>query len=496
MIKWAWYWKLLKQWFFTLLISCFILLGNLSDSFNLYNWMYVRENWTYWTSPYDFSYDVQVINKWNLLTNSIWLTARALYFRRWTYFTWKYSDYLWWVAPFLSYTSSWDTVYDNVVHQWFPTHYALCDYFWTWFDITMDLTWCVVNSLNSWSLITVANFMAWVSLNDMFSFKYDYDYSYLHEYNNWWLLVCFSSQYYNKTMCFWITRYTYYTDCVYPWLCVSTNNQWILFSWYWVALPWGFENLYRMDLSFSPWQSFVEWWLGAVENPDNTPIITWNYTYSTCTYWELIDEFNSAWWSKNYCYWWLDNFNDYDSSVNYNPIPWSWLTLNQIWANAHWTWSTPLEWFNFWNWLYKDSQFVAMWESYPAVYHTWFDLYYQYWWWRQNFNDVVEYCNIVLSLDSLSGSVYKWKQFDSVCKSIIDRKNNNLVWWSWEFIDWLNWGNWVKTQWNAVQFIQDFFNKAQEVIPTNYSDLWLGALPVYIITFFCALIFFRFLMHK
>lgn len=497
--------------------------------------MYVRENWTYWTSPYDFSYDVQVVNKWNLLTNSIWMTARALYFRRWTYFTWKYSDYLWWVAPFLSYTSSWSTVYDNVVHQWFPIYYALCDYFWTWLDITINMSWCVVSPLNSWSLITVANFMSWVSLNDVFSFKYDWkDFDYNPDRNNGALLVCFSSQFYNKSMCFWITRYTYWSDCVYPWLCVTSSNQ-RLFSWYWVALPWGFENLYRQVLNDSPWSNnnFDPW--------TSDSFSTWNTVLLPDTLdWDISFYENNFWFNENMCYVWTDDLTSVYWTNWIEFQEWTWSTIyalyyslyNSFWSNKiHNVWSfINVRLMNYATWFktiaeerwymakyngpdqnvtYTYTWFTFPFANQPVAIYFMSDLLSEVYISEESmWEHIVYYCDLKLNYENYKNWSLDFEDVsDLVDPRIKDRireyNNRNIPWkdwysypWTWSIWDWLmqSWYN-IPKDLNPSDLFSDYYEKINWLFKNfnAVNSVWI--IPRWIIYPMLFLILFRIIRH-
>lgn len=154
-----------------------------------------------------------------------------------------------------------------------------------------------------------------------------------------------------------------------------------------------------------------------------------------------------------------------------------------------------------------------MWESYPAVYRTYFQIYNTYKWSVLNPRTILEYCNIynTFTWDTLNNSA--WGYFKSTCDSIV-REKQTWVWqlrvewslYSWGVYTWdtpiaVNWSwvwnmSWFNEQKDWLNFIQDFFNLAKSKIDTVYSNWYVfGILPNYIVVFLLAIILFRFLSH-
>lgn len=152
-----------------------------------------------------------------------------------------------------------------------------------------------------------------------------------------------------------------------------------------------------------------------------------------------------------------------------------------------------------------------MWESYPAVYRTYFQLYNTYKWSVLDPRTVLEYCQLrTLTWDQLNNSA--WGYFKPVCETIIREKQtwlwqSRLDWsiyswgvYTWDVPIWVNWNwvwnmSWVTAQSDWLNFIQNFFNLAKSNLLTNYSWTPFGILPSYIVIFLIALILFRFISH-
>lgn len=466
MIKCTYYSRLLKLSFSILLISCFGLLGNYSNA--SLQW-YVDSVWGI-TSQFDSGYLMSVSYKWVVNTSYLWDSKQLLMYSEWNYFFW---DTDW--KPYISF-KNWNSNW-----QGYPSDFLLCD----------PITNTSINNCTRYNYSTDNSVVAWVvsRTDTVYYWKFVQSNEVWEYYQG--SLFCFSNWAYNKSVCFY--------SCTHP-NCGSSTTDTI-----WGAtLQRNLSNSKNLSLKLSeisssnlwnpPW--YIPW---IVVGPDDITInqgITWDYSYTTCTYKELIDYFEYYWYGKQLCYWWIDNFDLYNSNTDYNPVPWTWKTLMQI-ANYSNTWDTPVEWFNFWNWLYWNDNYNAMWESYPAVFHTWFDMYYMYHWNDFPFDSLYNYCNIkrMSELDWYSDT-YKWNS-ETLIKACRIIKLNPDYSSSWQVNLWVNW-NWVwdmgnNTETNPVESIQNFFNDIKATINTDYTWIWF--LPWYIVLFLCALILFRFISH-
>lgn len=491
MIKWLWYLKYLKLSLIGLWISFFM--GFLGNSVNAW---YIWHIWTTQDSVYNSSYQILVNKQWNFLTSYFWLWKRLFMIDRWTYFFWDINN-----IPYMSVVNSWNISYR---WEWRCTSYLLCDYIWleSWSaDSPQNCQKDLVSYGSDFQAIT-ERFLK--SIWNSWYYYYDY---YFKPYSIWGsFVICFSSSEFNKSLCFygsnWINydwgglawnmqNYYWYTDTnLNNSLWLSTDFDLIDVSYIWNGPGfWGWSN--------SEWSVDI--------NLDAFTSISWDYQYSSCTNWQIIQNLEAQWMSKYLCYWWLDNFDLYDSNIEYNPIPWSWLRLSQILSQFQaQEWDTPAKWFNFWNAKYLNrysNPDLAWWGSYPAVYKTYFDLYYQYWGDLFIFDTVREYCVMTVDLNIDRNATYNWTYFKDYCTWVQE--------WGYEWHNYSQVGSWniYGTNWNwiwniswstptsQIWFMQDMFNKIKTSVKTNDYLWWLWFLPKYIIVFLLALILFRFISH-
>ena len=483
MIKWDWFWKLLKQWFFGLLISCFGLLGG-----SFVNGYRVQQVWLQsMPSTQDSNYEITFL-KWGwLLTNYLWQSKGFVAFDN--------SSFFWWASNWIPY------FYDTDSIQWYFQEFWSCPEI-TWLDYSFNINSCS-SQLITWDYVDL--FKWFFSKVDNSDYVYYAFTPYYYHGSSYWssrwnfITVCFSSDEIHSSLCF-LRRYCY--DSV-AWGC--QENYWNLTG------SLNYSNLSFSSMSYNsygpaPWQVGYAWiYEGSSEwsttwNYNNT--ITWDYTYSTCTNWQILSYAESVGFSRYLCYWGLNNFDLYDSSVNYNAIPWTWKSLWQILSYSS-AWDSPNDWFNFWNWLYWDSKYNDMWSSYPAVYHTWFDFYHQYWGEDFDFDTIRELC-IMYDLDLDMNWTYNWTKFSQTCQFISQWGWDNYWGWnywvgSWQYPQWVNWnGVWNSSNSSPsdwISFIQNFFNLTKSNVATDYSWNSIWFLPKYIIVFLLAILLFKFLKH-
>lgn len=492
LFKWNWYWKSLKLLssilligFFGLWVSSFV---NWYDTItNCYynNWNFnclelsSSEMFVYWNYTNSFE---DIFN----FKDFDWQRV----FTQWWYWRWWNSGREW-ISSF--FWSDWNLywIIDWTVNSFYP---LLIKYNW----------WCVVDSVvNSdiWSSCWLYKSDYSYYTNSISEILEIFDWSVPSSYlflppnlswvPNWIYWICAKYNDLDKSLCFYIMWNAFDS---------SRFSQLITEVERWKTTQLNWVSFYSSQFWLSPFAWWWNWWDSSQDSSWSVnDVLTWSYIYTNCTYQALIDYMESVWASKYLCYWWLDNFNLYNPNTVYNPIPWTWKTLAQILAYSN-TWDTPLEWYNFWNWL--RWWYVDMWSSYPAVYKTWFDIYYQYWWNSLEFDSVREYCSMILLDIDFSNTVYRWQYFKKTCEYI--QRNNIWIYdWSWNVVVWVNWWwiwnyTWVNLSWVVVEspvwYIQNFFNELKANFPTR-NDLGGGALPVYIITFLCAVALFRFLRH-
>ena len=495
MIKCIWFWKLLKQFFIISLISCFILLVGSSVKARTYypTWTGANDYLSWlafqpvWDREYLMNYGLLVDEDWDFDTfyNS-WYSQLVMYYPPYSGgYTdwWRWTHIYGWIDWKLYYYWDYDWPYNwPFVRQWF-----IKNFMHTTKDLLLDV--------NNWPYARWEN-----------NLTADEFYSQSHNFSNIYTMstngsvnALVSNMF--RTFCLeesnWVDVYCW--SCSATWTIYDCNSQVENSLNYTIN---DFDDVFDIPYDFSPfgsptWNgSWMYWtWTSWPTTWNYNVWLTGDYTYYNCTYGVIIDYAENMWMSKNLCYGWLDNFDLYNSESTYNPVPWTWKTLWQITTYLHSTWSTPNEWFDFWNGL--RGGYTSMWESYPAVNKTWFDLYYQYNWNSFDFPTVYEYCTLRVSDVDFENTVYRWQYFWKTC-DYIKRNYWDNVYTSWNVIIWINW-QWVwDLSWQKVSepigYIQDFFNLLKENFPTR-SDSWPGALPIYIITFLCAIILFRFISH-
>lgn len=271
-----------------------------ANALNLWTNLNVRQNWDYWYSPYNNDYNINVVNKWNLLTDHFWLTLKWIYLREWTYMVRKRSQELNWILPYLAISMTWFQI------QWYPKKYAICDEFDGENHIEdYNLTWCNIYELNQNSIGIITRIMESITNNDTFWFKYEYELLSDTSRNFWWVIFCFSSNNYQKSICFWISEYKWFITEIYPWYRLNNDDKY-WYTWYWVELPYSFTNLYNENLDMSPW------WTNTPEQETGTNVII----NTQCpTIWQLM---TNMW--NNYNTWLCYNNTTYFNWTNLETI--------------------------------------------------------------------------------------------------------------------------------------------------------------------------------
>lgn len=481
MIRWSSFLKSFVLWLFTLWISCFIFWVGSSVSAifsqNTYYYYYdtrfptIHDNYTYYVgSNWSFKTDY-----WDYSTNSFFWVADW-----WTYSTFNFG-WLDWRLYFSQY------YWNNSSVQWYLQNWCISP---------------VSSRLSNWKNLH-SDCVFDKSINDIKEIMLPFT-DYAFESVGWSSPEITNNSSSPFMFCLSDSLFDYCVSCS-VWNCPSG------ITW---SLNYNLSSFSNVRwVNFTPSPFFVNYvststWVNAT--------LTWNLVYSdwkTCTYWQVMDYLEWFWYSKYLCYWWLNNWNNFDASLSYNPTPWTWYTLDEIYWHVGGAWDSAFDWFSFWNWLYSEdkSKYTSMWESYPAVMRTWFDLYYQYGGpSATTFEWLYEYClmNKFLSWGSVSrDTVYKWTVFKNSCTSI---SNGSQIWYDWEnwnptAIDWQNFGwngsfgggSWLTSNQNWSTFISNFYNKLKFSyrIP-EASSFWFWIIPSYIVWAMVWLILFRFIKSK
>lgn len=491
MIKCDWFWKLLKQFCFGLLISFFTLsIGSFVRGAGA-----TQPVWTVWSdSVIDSNYTVTFLKWWWLLTQFLWVWRNVLALK---------SDVLfWWTPNWFPYAYlKWDWSYEWT-RQWFFDRYYSCDEIDVWQPSNCSVATTIDYSGDNSTTIEI--FKTFFSKVTQWDYVY-YDWShatYIGSTSNWvlnYIKVCFSSHEIWKSLCFmWWYCWWVYNDCPAWRFTASQNYADLNFSnipywsiWY---APW--QNWYMNDYQWSQWwynEWYVDWFL------------TWSVFSQECTVWNAKSYAESIWMTRNLCYWWLP----LDSSWVVIPVPWSGASVFDIFSASS-DWMNFTEWFNYRLNIYNNRYVYNtwVWSDTPAPLYPYFNFYSHYW---QQFNasEIQDYCRIIINNINLSSS---WHWNSSWCPT-------NFYWWSGWGWGWSSWDSdtwtWWSSSFNQVQgvswvwvwnitwdtykspktYIQDFFNKAREVISTDFVEANSWFLPTYIVMFLLAIILFRFLRH-
>lgn len=487
MIKWVWFWKLLKQFCFILLISCFIWLGSFSNASFIESWYYyywdIDDINSYWWNNYI------ILSNWNLNTFDSDFDTSVFY--------WPYSD--WWL-------------YNNYNFGWINWNLYFSQYLsrssWIssiqWF---ID-KWCIVpvSTRQTWGSFLHSNCSYNKSFNEVKSSFWGFS-SYAFEVvwvqKPFWFLV-FS----NFQFCFTDSIYDYCFQCG-----VSGCPSWL--TWDLQIDLSSFQKISNYSWGYSPFDWHINWWSSEAV----IWILSGNQNYVKCTLNTALHWYKYKWYSDRLCYWWLDNYSILWTD-DFIPIYWQWIYLTDLYNNTKtlrakghtWTEMSKSEWFSYWrnlyiwykNWMYSINPF----SDNPAVLFTYFgavDVY----WGAFNNESILEYCKISSYNWDLS-ALYSWVNYDSVCNwSPISVLQDSIEWElssSW-YNEWANWDvsigaswDWVLSWWitftNWKTFISDTFNRLKDNFLLPVWNGWVfWVLPGYIILAMLWLILFRFLSH-
>ena len=488
MIRWGFCWKLLKQLFSILLISCSILLVNCSV-----NAVDIHKVWT--TTTFN-NMEVWVISKWSFITQRLWQWKPIFAFisqaSSETNYQYIYLFRKDWLPYFYnSYTCVWNCSQWNKFIQGFITKYEVCNEIQEGDNAVSNCSWTTVWN---WTVSALRSFLWTVNSSDYYLFD-------LVNYTYWYASakVCISSHSLQQSVCF-------YEEALRP------NSDIMDLTWsIWIPPKTDFQNLlsYYYDNS-SP----AIWWGWNWWDYSNVWWTTVNYNWwnigLTCSNKTAINYYESKGFTNRLCYWWLSDFSTTTWVV---PFAWQWLWVYEVYS---WTKYLTIYWdsistaksyesrFNYWRYFYKqyqawDSpQWISPFLNTPTVLLTYFAFVQTYWSSFSN-SDILDYCNLKLYTPSLN-LPYSWDNKDKICSSLWNWNwVSNISWDSvlvWNDLFWDSDNSWNVNVYNWNTFIDSFLNtvKTEWNIPTK-SDFWLGYLPQYILTFMCLLILFRFLQH-
>ena len=464
MIKWDWFWKLLKLSFFGLLTSFFTLFvgSSVSAVFNVSSFQVAGLSSV--PSQLNNQYEITFL-KWGwLLTNLLWYWRNIFALDSNLLFFWTPSGY-----PYFLWGSS---------YQWYFKYASSCS------SLTSGGNYVTPSDCSSFDIWGGA----WTSVfKSFFSKVYAGDIVYYEGYS-WWrpywvdrFTLCFNSEELNRSLCFNFSA-SYLEEWPSAW---SSNFSWTLN----LSVDTTFSNLPWKYLWYAPGQNG---YMGDYEGSSqwsseviNNTSITWDYVYTVCSNWYVKNYFESQGLSKFACYVWLD-INNTGLQL---AVAWTGSSVFELFQATNWG-NNFSDWFTYWDTQYWNRLVLSSgaWSS-----NIWLYPYFQFvneYAWQFTSSDIQDYCRIVVNDLPLT-----WKRSWNFkyCSSI-----NSSLWVPagapGEIPVWVNWWTWTENV-DTITFIQNWFNKAKEVIPTDFSNIWGGVLPTYILMFLIALMLFRFISH-
>lgn len=508
--------KYLKLLLFSFVFVLFWFL-NFSDAY-VYENMYVRQNSIPWFSPYNSSYDVAGLSKFNFLTQSLGVWKNFFYLWSWTFITRQYNNGV--LMPYMS-VSNWQWTWR---YQGFVMYYWLCDYF-SWQHIAdYTVTNCNVNSLNANDMEWIKNFINSVTTNDRFAFKLNIN-NYVNDPNCWQFMYCVSSAEMYRSLCFAGASICHANTRIFSWVVVQAR-QFTLTWWINIKLPYRFEDIDRSYLYNSP--------VSSNNNPNNTWSVSnqsWDYVEQEVTDNDLLNYFENTYrFNRSMCYvnttdlnseywtiwqtdWtWQTSIFDMFSHL-YNRLPASdWYTIIWRWIDF-WLYNYNY-WFNYDNppFLLTGSPLAELrskiytWFTSPFIWQPAFVYFYI----NELFNEsadlvvwserywplIAEYCDLKLNW-SLQ---YTWiKKVDNEIKN---NKGFHFMWWEdWDQnIEYQNpsWtsGFWENNDYTWTQNINSAFSQFYANLSSLFNWVnvyWSGIIPNYILFFLAFIILVRIL---
>ena len=457
-----------------------------SSAVNVYKspWEYDNIWWNDCTITEDLNFHCSVSDNVIVWTDSSWYKSSSSYF-------WTNS----WLAMYI-YLENWNS------YQWLITSFVIC------------------GSDNVWSCNTH------ISYEDFYIYAQSYQLTQWRWYSNsstpWWAGIDFV---------FWNTHIYFWPDYVSNWNLITVWSYYPVVYW----LHW-----YWLSADYS----------SAINSPfyNNNPIIevpvsnwlTW-YNYVVITWQDYVDYFESEYnFRKDMCYVWTKDLTWlYEDRVVYHQ--WTWYTIFDTYSKLFNTdsikiselWTFLNMWkLNYWEW------FVEQWNSFVAYYSWVWDYWFNRWWtlsnpflWNRavyffigwdfydynvnvinsdgNIYNLALYCYHKLNDKSNDGAVFNiTDDHDSVVDewvAVYSRNKRNswfyfsgsseIVWQSWQWTP-LDYFTWVDENVDFWTFFSDSFTRFKNIfVWLDFSDLFTWQLPSYILMFFMAIIFFRFLGH-
>lgn len=507
MIKWDWFWKLLKQLFSFLLISCFILLGSSFVSAENYQLFPV------WLDRYQSErnnqYWISVLNHSRFLSDYLWTTKNILaldnsklIFR--TPQGWLYLFYYLWYST-LDYV------------QWYFQYIQSCD------TIDLSTSWDYIQ--NCWT-----PFAVWLNdeiVNNFINTLTSWDYVYIHDnpssYSCWGyctyhrldIQVCFSSNSAWSTLCFlWDKSWYEYS---------SYASRYPFFSSIWLDSSTTFGSISRSNLSEPPW--FISWqW-------DN-----WSDYWESIQYESIsldsdesaINYYESRYgWDSSICYVWTDSLNYlyWENWVSFQE--WQWLTIFEVFNQLYWNIDLDKVYvwlnsrlINYEQWFDRDTPL------YLSTYNSWtnqVDLYYD--------NLTFPFSNNPVAFFFMSDYIVNNSPYSSMGSSVVSYCNLKINSWTYEqildqadknninnYTSQYNINYWYNSDWTVKQFtgawlsswvniafswnttvkntLRNIFDKFNNLLSSISDWVWNWVLPNWLISAFLVVALFKLLRKR
>lgn len=520
MIKCFWFWKLLKQSFIILLISCFGFLGN---SFVNWEWIFHNVNEEF-TVPNMSSFTLKVLSSSAWILNGGWMSAvkplivlqsdrNSTVKYRYIYFRWKDKKlYAYWNDDWVPWTTN------SLEYLRFDTFYRFA---YTWF---VNCTYSNLHNSCGSEWVSAISFYDDTSLKwEMTRFAYYFDNS-----SNNYTAFC------------WVYDDLDFSICVKPSGASTTSLT---------PVAWLSQDPVEFDSNLiwtSPWTS----WNTSNNNHWNISVdydwtLTW-INYESFDYNDLISYYENNplfKYDKNICYVWTNNltalywtnwisFQEWQGKTIfelYASLYWqNNTTVNEIWKFMNAWWINDITWFKGWNRNPIDDSVI-----YNAYYSlgSWFYLDYSdnltnpfvnnlvaIYFMAENITDysaytssewdsVALYCYYKLWTEN-NPWIEEWEWFESERQNawyyIVQQRRNKGYFsgasvivsqaWSWTILDYLS-GDEENLEFDT--FFSKSFNRFKGIFSNfnvqNLPGVWV--LPTYIILFLMAIILFRFLSH-
>lgn len=475
MIKWDWFWKLLKQLFSIWLISCFILLGgSFVNAWSSFQVVWISSS----PSFLDSQYEVSFLKWWWLLTSFIWYWREILALRDNVLF--------WWTPEWMPYIYAWH-------FNWYYSKVFSCDSLLSWNDYAYPEN-CSPFDINLWNWPTIfRNFFSHVNQWDVVYYSYD------DSWRPYWrdiFELCFNSTWLNKSLCFKsCTNYNWGgSDCQYnlsgslDFWDMEVKFSTVPYSFVWQA-PWQVWYTWNSQL----WQTFTTYtgsrlgWVLSVNS--------W-YTNS-----EMIDWYECIGFQPALCYWWFPITDIFQPDEQFEDFTWyiagQGATVFEIYNLYSWGFSSLEQFLNTVLARYQNWQINQFKTEPKALLMLGAQLKTS---WLKT-SSVVNYCDLLLNNNN--SNVYTWKSVDwltaqSCLRNKKTRESLKTSQWldiSFQTTTWWVFWNWEDIDFNPDTFFSNLMWEITSKLDWTLSGGMVWIIPWYIIIFTLAFIFIRLISH-